>query len=197
MDEIYSRIIKEVAERRSKGFHIDDRIVKTIELPDRSPVSQVSLKSKDDFLRLQYHDNDASWIFIPSGFPRTLKDCVEGMLDKKLTPQKLAHDFGPPEAHRAWFADKLSIYTNFDYNSFYSLFLLNFSGADRRTSAEANYIIFDGQHRSLFLAYKLMEEHVEFSPINAYLFSDRDRVEHQPPRSAIPSASNFNANAIT
>ena len=172
MDEVYRMIEAEIAERKSNQLHIDSRLCETLRLPNKkSPAKLILFNDASEFLRLLFHLNDGSRILTPPGKARRLQDCAKRMIEGKLSFEGLS------KTHPGYFEKCLPIYENFDYDSFHSVFLLDLCGDDERNgSMNANFSIYDGTHKTLVLAYKLLAEELTFRPVRAFLFTDRNRV---------------------
>jgi hypothetical protein len=182
MDEInktYRVIQQEIALRRSNGFHVDSRLIHSITKSGRSPVVSLEL-NETEFLDLQFHANDASRLLTPHGESRTLRDCVRRMEQQHWTFMNLISDLGLSTVvhHPSWFNPCQEIYSSFSYDNFFSIFALPLTEDERQYTPTGSYSIYDGTHKSLVLAYKILVEGFIYKPILMYLFSDRHLLIH-------------------
>ncbi len=165
-----------IAEHEAKGHHVDSRVKRR--LAEGCPVVIEVIEDQDRFLQLLYHDNQkVSGFLTPYHQPRTLRDVVRRMNDTKLNFNSIAEvsDKIPPELHRPdWFNKCLDIYTKgLTFEDFGCLFLMDLVDEEQRWSPSAFSSIYDGTHRSLVLAWLLMNKEINFHPIKCFIFRPR------------------------
>jgi len=77
------------------------------------------------------------------------------------------------DQNHKWFTTCIDIDYNFDIDKFESLFLTLLKDCEGKESPEGTFYIFDGVHRSIVLAKKLLIDEIEYTPINAYILVPR------------------------
>lgn len=157
------------------GHHIDGRVRLLLEAGN--PVEQISLTSPEEFLRLQFHANDASRLLTPACKPRTLKDVIDRMIVSNWNFELLTSTldgFDRSCHHPEWFEQCRWIeQTGFSFESFGSIFLMDLVHDEASQSPLANYSLYDGTHRSLVLASRVVQSSALYQPINAFVFRPR------------------------
>ncbi|HEY6170617.1 MAG TPA: hypothetical protein VIX80_00020, partial [Candidatus Kapabacteria bacterium] len=165
--------------RESLGFHVDSRLQNSLAKDDPSRIEEMTL-NEEMFLRLQFHANDSSRLLTPSGESRTLRDCVKRMVDNAWSFEKLTTKFYQPANFHSpdWFRPCLNIYREFDSSKFFSIFSLHLTINEKSSTPSGSYSVYDGTHKSVVLAYKILQEGYTFFPVKLYLFLDRDKLIH-------------------
>lgn len=168
-----AEVLKETDLFNAKNLHVDSRVIRL--LNEGNIVYPVRFITSDNFLKLIFHEVDDSRLLTPPGMRRSLKDIIIRMkgsgwhiddLSKQLNLPSNMHD---PN----WFKQCFEIYKTFDEKKFTPLYLMESTLPEIAQTPGSPYHIYDGTHRSLVFAWKIMVEDYQFFPIQAYLFKPR------------------------
>lgn len=135
-------------------------------------VCSLTLPTKDVFLSLIWHEVDQCRILTPGG-RRTLRDVIETMQRLDLSFEALA--LGRPPGHYSptWFAPCVAMDTDFDWEQFGEPIVVSPNGSERSQSPSGRWYLFDGNHRALVLAKKVIRGELEYRPIDVHLLDPR------------------------
>jgi hypothetical protein len=159
--------------KEEAGLHTDSR-VKTY-LKQAGPTFKLTLRCKDDFLGLIFHEINESRLLTQGG-RRSLKDVIARMQKNHWNLNSLVSDLGLDRERQhspEWFASCLDIYDNFDMGLFSPLFLQDANKDEQAQTLGSGYYLLDGTHRSLVLAWKLIVDNFPYTAIDAYVFRPR------------------------
>jgi hypothetical protein len=170
--------IEELSYKRRNNFKVDSRLEKAIAIVEPSDISMHSL-NRETFLNIEFPEMGVSRVLTPLGESRTLLDVVNRMKSSGLgfasfcdSSVNTSESYDP-----RWFEECKRIYNNFEYSKVCSVFVHGLSESSLRQSPTATFGIFDGTHRSLVLAYKLIVENFEFQDIRAFVLPSPDFFE--------------------
>ncbi|MCL5037348.1 MAG: hypothetical protein M1269_09570 [Chloroflexi bacterium] len=165
---------KMIDESERAGNHIDDRLKKAVKETSNS-FFQFIIEDKESFLSLIWQEiSDTK--YLTKDKPRTLKDVANGIIDKKLTFERLASEPTLGEGHKPeWFERclKLKIDSEFDFKKFEFVTLVPATDDERKQSPSGSFNIYDGAHKSLVLSKLIIENKIDFQPIKALLLIPR------------------------
>jgi hypothetical protein len=164
--EIDSKYAREVLERHTvAGFHVDDRLIHQIEQPGKMFVLSVNVK--DHFLRLVWQSVPEAGPLVPVGLPRTLRDCA-ARLDLFDWQFQTLVERGYP-----WFEKCIAIDESFAYCKLGWIAVTPLVDREKRDSPDGTYYVYDGVHKSIVLAKKLLRSELEFEPVELLLLIPR------------------------
>ena len=156
----------ELERQRKAGFRIDDRFLRELERPGGA-IHLVTLSTKQDFLSLVWQSTEETRPLTPVGAPRTLRDCAERLRLYNWSFVQLCNAGYP------WFDVCSAINQEFDYAKFGWVALQPMNEHEQRESPSGTYYVFDGVHRTLVLAKKLVQQEVCFQAVEAILLTPR------------------------
>ncbi len=136
---------------------------------------EVHLLDTERYLSLVWPDRDGSRLLTPPDEPRTLGDVAKRLLLNDWTFELLSEDMGLPiEEHdpdrftKARYIDGL-----FDYTRFDTLILAPITAEEEAQSPAGNFYIYDGKHRALVLAKRLVADEETYRKVPALLMIPR------------------------
>lgn len=165
-------ILNQMASKQSRGEHVDRRLFPAIR--DSQSLYLLRLSDEESFLSLIWQEHDATRLLTPRGQPRTLKD-VRSRLQNWCGFVQLASALGLPSSQHnpAWFNKCVEIEAAFDYSRFGWIAVAHPTDGERRQSPGGSFYIFDGVHRTLVLAKRLLSRELDFQPLTALLILPR------------------------
>lgn len=117
-----------------------------------------TIRTRDDFLTLQLLHQNVSVRLTPPGQPRELQAIIYPLLEEGKTFAGL-RDECSNEAERDWYEKCRSRYEHFDYSKMTRIAITPAAKAEATTlEDDRSYEIFEGQHRSLALAMRLLKD---------------------------------------
>ncbi len=160
---------------RDGGNHVDPRLLAELSRP--GDLFLITLDDVDSFLSLIWQESDPARLLTPRTEPRTLRDVVERLRKLGHSLERLRADLGLPrtEHHPEWFEPCARIDAAFDYERFGRLAVVPATDGERAQSLRGSFYVFDGMHKSLVLAKRLLADEVEFRPIEALLLVPRPK----------------------
>jgi hypothetical protein len=140
-------------------------------------VGWATISSADEFLALQLRDHDASKCLTPPGESHRLRDIIDRMNAKGWTFEKLADDaldLGNVKRDINWFKKLLDLDRKFEVAKMGPLALHPREGLKERAPALEALEVYEGLHRALVLAQRLLSRRVEMPELRLiYLYPDR------------------------
>jgi hypothetical protein len=163
----------ELRRRESLGHHVDARVWRDVASPGR--IFTMTLATIDEFLNLIWQEACPARLLTPKGESRTLRDVGHRLMGAEYSFESLATGMGLPrsEHHPEWFVPCVAIDRAFDFDQFGWLVLTPATEDERRQSPAGEYYIFDGIHKSVVLAKRLLEGSITFRPLEALLLTPR------------------------
>jgi len=157
------------------GHQVDSRLLKEIEREGQLYVFRV--EDEATFLSLIWQESDPARMLTPNGQPRTLNDVAQRLLREGYTFESLSNCIGLPrsEHHPEWFEPCIQIDAAFDFNQFGWVAVVAANDGERRQSPCGSFYLFDGMHKTLVLAKRLLKRETPFQVIEAlYLVPRRN-----------------------
>jgi (2Fe-2S) ferredoxin len=158
------RIVREHVQR---GHHVDTRLQDTIGKPGNQFL--LRLEDEESFLSLIWHEIDSARLLTPKGQPRTLGDVADRLLRDHYTFTSLTRSLGLPshQHYPDWFKRCLQIDGEFDFRHFGWVAVVAANDAERQQSPLGTFYIYDGAHKALVLAKRLLKKETVYQPIEA------------------------------
>jgi len=127
------------------------------------------LPTQDDFLRLIWQSVPSTHSLAPPGRPRTLRACASRL-------DRFSWDFSSlTEQNSTWFHECVAIDRNFSYEAFGLLAIVEANAHELHETPEGTFYIFDGVHRSIVLAKRLLRGQTPYVPLDTlWLVPRRD-----------------------
>lgn len=159
-------------QREKNGLKVDKRVLEEI---DKGDLYLISLEDEHSFLSLVWHARDDSRILTPEGEPRTLLDVARRVINNHYSFNDLSSNLGfNSEKHNPrWFDECKRIDDNFDITKFGWLALTPATENELRSSSKGTFYIYDGTHKSLVLAKRLLDKSIDFKPLECLLLIPR------------------------
>jgi hypothetical protein len=144
------------------GLHVDDRLWREVRQPGEMFLGV--LAPKEEFLKLVWQSINETHLLAPPGQPRTLRDCA-------LRLSRFEWEF--EAVVQKWFQPCADIDAAFDYGKVGLLALTPLTEPEKRETPEGNYYIYDGVHKSIVLAKRLLRGEAEYKPVRVLLLTPR------------------------
>jgi hypothetical protein len=159
-------------ERAQKGLKIDKRLLDEVKKGD---LYLILLEDKHSFLSLIWHAIDDSRLLTPQGQPRTLRDVAQRLIDNSYNFSALSSNLGLSSGQHnpRWFDKCKRIDDDFDINKFGYIALTPATEDELRSSPTGTFYIYDGTHKSLVLAKRLLDKSIDFKPLECLLLIPR------------------------
>jgi hypothetical protein len=155
------------------GNKVDDPLMEAI----RSPCKLFLLRLEDaeTVLSLIWYQALAVRVLAPPGTPRTLRDVAQRVIQRGYTFDALSTGRTPPpdEHDPDIFRPCIPIDGSFDFCKFGWVAVVAPTGEERHESPRGSYYIFDGLHKSLVLAKRLLAGQTNFQTIEALYITPR------------------------
>jgi len=155
--------LRRLKEREGSGMEVDDRLRTAIEIA--CVLLDGTIQDKTSFLSLIWHEIDGSRILTPSGQPRTLRDVARRMIENGWTFDKLSLSSGTVDCDPNWFSPCLGIYGDFDHGKLGWFAVTNVDDDIYRQSPNGSLYIYDGCHKALVYAYRLLTGVSQYEPV--------------------------------
>jgi len=126
-----------------------------------------ALATKEEFLQLVWQFIPDTRPLTPVGEPRTLFDCANRVSTFGWEFQSLV------QAGFEWFRPWVDIDKTFDDGKMGLVAITPLNEAERRETPEGNYYIYDGVHKSIVLAKRLLRGETEYEPVQVLLLTPR------------------------
>ena len=148
-----------------RGFHVDSRLIAEVKKPGQYTL--LALHEAGDFLSLIWQSVDETHALAPVGSPRTLRDCADRLRGFNWSFPDLINS-----GHQ-WFEQCVDIDDAFDISKFGCLALMHPTSNELQSTPSGTYYIYDGVHKSIVYAKKLLRNEIEYRPIEAILIEPR------------------------
>jgi hypothetical protein len=161
---------------RGEGLTVDERVLEEIERR-RGGLHVLRWESASDLLSLIWQETDPARLLTPGGRPRTLRDVATRLLQRRHSFDSLSRDIGLPrgEHHPEWFERCVTIDGAFEFCKFGWVVVEPPNEDERRQSPHGSLYLFDGNHRALVLAKRLLTGETSYQPVDGLLLPARDR----------------------
>jgi hypothetical protein len=147
------------------GNHVDKRLFR--ELDAHGELCLFKINTKQDFLSLVWQSNDDCRPLAPTGKSRTLHDCALRLKQHGWAFRNLV------DAGYLWFEKCISIDEAFDLSRFNWIALTPLTNGESQESPNGTYYIYDGVHKTIVLAKKLIHDELTYTPITGLLLTPR------------------------
>jgi hypothetical protein len=166
MNKVDAATVRSILDgHEASGFHVDDRLRGEIDQPGEMYLDV--LATREEFLRLVWQSSDATRPLTPVGQPRTLLDCACRLSTFGWEFQALI------QAGFEWFRPCADIDKAFDYGKVGLVALTPLIESERRETIAGNYYIYDGVHKSIVLAKRLLRRANGYEPVQVLLLTPR------------------------
>lgn len=150
---------------RDAGFHVDERLLAEVIRPGRMYLW--AEPKATGFLSLVWQSINETRPIVPASHPRTLRDCA-------LRLSGFEWRFDPlVRAGHSWFETCVEVDAAFDYSKFGPIVVTPLNSHEADETPGGTYYIFDGVHKSIVLAKRLLRQEVEYSPVELLLLTPR------------------------
>ena len=172
MEEGFKRISpaearKVLVARQTGGDHVDSRILR--ELDALGELHLITLKTSDEFLSLIWQSSSECRPLAPVGETRILHDCALRLEQYDWS----FHNVCESGSGYPWFEKCVQIDESFDLSRFHWIALTPCVNNELRESPRGTYYIYDGVHKAIVLAKKLIRNELAYTPITALLLTPR------------------------
>jgi len=164
-----------LGDHQQGGHHVDSRLLKEIQRPGQLYLFR--LEDEATFLALIWQESDPARLLTPNGQPRTLRDVADRLIRAGYTFESLTKSLGLArnQHHPDWFERCVRIDGAFEFNQFGWVAVVAANDGERKQSPGGSFYLFDGMHKTLVLAKRLMKRETAFQPIEAlYLVPRRN-----------------------
>jgi hypothetical protein len=166
MKKVDAVTVRSILDRHeASGFHVDDRLRGEVYKPGEMFLD--TLATREEFLRLVWQSIDDTRPLVPVGAPRTLSDCAQRLLQYGWKFQALL-DLG-----FKWFEKCVDIDVGFDYAKVGLVALTPLIEPERRETPAGSYYIYDGVHKSIVLAKRLLQRQTGYESVQVLLLTPR------------------------
>ena len=157
---------------RGGGHHVDDRLIRAVRAP--GDLFLFTLEDEEAFLSLIWQESDFTRLLTP-GQPRTLADVAGRMIANSWTFSSLCRPMGLPLTYHdpASFESFTALDAAFDLSKFDFIAVTPANDFEKRQSPRGTYYIYDGVHRALVLAHRVMSGQSTYRPVEALLLTPR------------------------
>ena len=134
---------------------------------------------ENKFLSVIWPEMKVSRLLTPECEPRTIRDVAERVI-KCHTFESLCENQGRPDTEHdpSWFDKCLKIDSEFDYDRFCAMWLVEENCIEHKQSPLGKYHVEDGAHRSLVLGKRLLEREEKYRAVKAILIDPRPKKRH-------------------
>jgi hypothetical protein len=147
------------------GFHVDCRLWSEIDQPGEMFLD--ILATREEFLRLVWQSSPATRPLTPVGKPRTLLDCARRLA-------QFGWEFKPLVQLRfEWFRSCVDIDKSFDHRNVGLVALTLLIESERCDTPAGSYYIYDGVHKCIVLAKRLLCGETTYNPVQVLLLAPR------------------------
>ena len=166
MKQVNAAIVHSILEKhQASGLHVDCRLWEEINAPGE--MFLCTLGTKEEFLILVWQAIPQTYPLAPIGMPRTLRDCAERLSIYGWDFRHLIQEGFD------WFGPCVSIDNGFDYGEMGLIALTLLNESERRETPAGSYYIYDGAHKSIVLAKRLLRGETEYQPVQILLLTPR------------------------
>ena len=166
MNKIDAASVRAILERHeASGLHVDGRLWREVDQPGEMFLGE--LATREEFLRLVWQSIPDTRPLTPVGEPRTLSDCANRLSIFGWEFQTLV------QAGFEWFRRCVDIDAAFDYGKVGLVALTPLNEQEKRETLAGNYYIYDGVHKSIVLAKRLLRGETEYEPVQFLLLTPR------------------------
>jgi hypothetical protein len=168
-----SEVLMRLGTRGALGHHVDDRLIHAVKGP--GTLFLFTLEDEQSFLSLIWQEIDPTRLLTPRGQPRTLGDVAGRMIDQSWTFSSLSRPMGLMPMYHAPVAFERfeALDAGFDISKFDFIAVVPANDSERRQSPSGTFYIYDGVHRALVLAHRVLSGQMEYHPVEVLLITPR------------------------
>lgn len=159
-----AEVVALLERQRSMG-NVDDRLVREAERPGTMFLG--AIESPEQFLSLVWQSIPQARPLVPAGQPRTLKDCALRLAGFEWKFQTLV------QQGYSWFQRCEDIDLHFDISRLGLIALTPLKQEEWQETPTGTFYIYDGVHRSVVVAKRLVRHEIEFLPQRFLLLTPR------------------------
>lgn len=165
--------IKKLKDHQANGFHVDSRLLE--EVKKDGDYFLIHLINKESFFSLIWQEIDYSRLLTPPGKPRCLFDVGNRFIKCDYSFEQLSEpmQLSANQHNHQWFKNCISINSDFDYKKFGLITIVPAKDCERTQSPKGTFYIYDGIHKSLVLAVKILRKEIDYQEIEALLMIPR------------------------
>ncbi len=152
-------------EHKEHGLHVDSRLLREIDQPGQ--VALLILETENEFLDLVWQAVPATRPLTPQGHPRSLRDCASRLASVGWSFEALV------EAGYPWFQTCNIIDRAFDIDKVGCVAVTPLVATEAQDTPHGTYYVYDGVHKSIVLAKRLLRREVQYAPMKALLLEPR------------------------
>lgn len=150
---------------KQNGFHVDSRLLQAIFQPGQ--LSLLTLETEDEFLRLVWQAVDETRPLTPKAQPRSVKDCAFRLRFFGWSFEALVgHGF-------PWFQKCADIDLAFDFGKVGWIAVTPLLAGEQKETPHGSYYIYDGVHKSIVLAKRLLCRELHYCAMEVLLLEPR------------------------
>jgi hypothetical protein len=150
---------------KQSGFHVDSRLL--LEITQPGQLSLLTLETEDEFLSLVWQAVDETRPLTPKAQPRSLKDCASRLAFFGWSFEALVHGGFP------WFQKCTDIDVAFDFGKVGWIAVTPLVVGELKETPHGNYYIYDGVHKSIVLAKRILRRELQYCAIDVLLLEPR------------------------
>jgi hypothetical protein len=168
-----SEVLERLSAREALGHHVDPRLIQAVNAPGN--LFFFTLEDEKSFLSLIWQEINPTRLLTPWGQPRTLGDVAGRMIELSWTFSSLSRPMGlmPTYHDPAAFESFKALDAGFDISKFDFIAVTPANDSEKRQSPSGTYYIYDGVHRALVLAHRVMNGQSKYQPVEALLLTPR------------------------
>ncbi len=167
-----SEVLERLSAREALGHHVDSRLIKAVTAPGN--LFLFTLEDEESFLSLIWQESDFTRLLTP-GLPRTLADVAGRMIANSWTFSSLCHPMGLELKYHdpAAFESFRALDAGFDMSKFDFIAVTPANESEKQQSPSGTHYIYDGVHRALVLAHRVMSGQSKYQSVEALLLTPR------------------------
>jgi len=150
---------------KRNGFRVDSRLL--LQINQQGQISLLTLETEDEFLRLVWQAIDETRPLTPKSQPRSLKDCASRLAFFGWSFEALVHGGFP------WFQECTDIDVAFDFGKVGWVAVTPLVKDELRETPHGSYYIYDGVHKSIVLAKRILRRELHYYPMEVLLLEPR------------------------
>jgi len=159
------KVLCALKQHRNEGSHVDSRLLREVQAPGE--LYLFAIREATDFLRLVWQSIDHARPLVPVHQPRTLRDCAFRLAAFDWRFDKLV------QAGYSWFSRCADIDSAFDYSRFGWIALTACKPSEQQEAPLGTYYVYDGVHKSIVLAKKILRNEVIYKPLEVLFLTPR------------------------
>jgi hypothetical protein len=159
--------------RSARNHHVDDRMIQAVKV--EGSLFLFTLDDEQWFLSLIWQEIDPTRLLTPRGLPRTLADVANRMIEQSWTFASLSRPMGLPSTQHlpAAFESYNKLDSAFDFAEFDFIAVMAANDSERRQSPDGTFYIYDGVHRTLVLAHRILTKQSLYQPVEILFITPR------------------------